>query len=286
MNDKQLLELNSNGLIPGPDEEEKEFLARVNYSLTLKDHLPFTSFYPTQTIADVVLNSLEKTKQFFDIQPYWVPVQVNNYQLRPWHGGAAWIFQETEDHPVSAFIQFRKVFNFKKKYLGIYEFKELIDHELAHVGRMMFEEPKFEEILAYRTSTSWFRRFFGPIIQSSSESMLFMLSLFIIMFFDFFLIMYNPENYMYYNFLKIIPLGVVVFGVVRLCSRQRTYNKTLNKLKKIAKSEDVAEAVIYRLKDAEIERFSKLSPQTILDIITEEKDNSLRFRVIHLAYIA
>lgn len=285
MDDKQLLEYNALGLIPGPDETKLEFFKRVNYCLTLKDNLPFSSSHPTPIVGDNKDHSLEKIKQYFDIQPNWVPVQHNNYQLRPWHGAAAWIFQENENLPVSAFIQLRKKMTPKKKYLSLYDFSELVNHELAHVGRMMFEEPKYEEMLAYKTSNSSFRRFFGSIIQSSSISMLFMLSIFLILFLDFFSIAYQPENYESFTYFKLIPLSMIVLGFVNLCGRHRIFNKTLKNLKQIAKSTDLAEAVIYRLKDEEIDRFSKLSPEQILNYIEEEKTRSLRLHLIHLAYI-
>lgn len=284
MDDKQLLEFNALGLIPGPCESENEFLKRVNYCLSLKDNLPFTCSYPTPIVGED--HPLEKTKQFFDIQPFWVPIQHNNYQLRPWHGAAAWIFQENDDLPVSAFIQVRKKMTHKKKYLGFYELSELINHELAHVGRMMFEEPKYEEMLAYKTSNSSFRRFFGSIIQSSNISMLFMLSIFLILFLDFFSIAYHPEMYDSFAYFKLIPLIMIALGCVSLYFRHRTFNKTLNNLKKIAKSPDLGQAIIYRLKDEEIDRFSKLSPQQILSHIKQEKNKSLRFRLIHLAYLS
>ncbi len=285
MEDKQLLELNALGLIPGPGESEKEFLKRVNYCLTLKDNLPFTNSHPTPIIGEIKDHPLEKSKQFFDIQPLWVPIQYNNYQLRPWHGAAAWIFQEKDDLPVSAFIQLRKKMSPQKKYLGLYDFGELINHELAHVGRMMFEEPKYEEMLAYKTSNSSFRRFFGSIIQSSNISMLFMLSIFLILFLDFFSIAYHPEMYQDFTYFKLIPLIMIALGCINLCRRHRTFNNTLKNLKKIAKSPKLGQAIIYRLTDKEIDRFSKLSPQQILSHIEEEKTKSLRFRLIHLAYI-
>lgn len=51
---------------------------------------------------------------------------------------------------------------------------------------MMYEEPKFEEILAFDSSTSVFRRFFGPIVKSSYESSIFILILFLLFYLIFF----------------------------------------------------------------------------------------------------
>ena len=91
----------------------------------------------------------------------------SNERLAPWHGGCAWIFQFAEGLPTAALIQLRQVFSRQPTFLGIYHRDELLTHELVHVGRMKFEEPRFEELFAYETSTSAFRRWFGPLIQAS-----------------------------------------------------------------------------------------------------------------------
>src|SRR5262249_5498994 len=73
------------------------------------------------------------------------------------------------DSPIAAFLQLRKAFSKKDRVFG-YKRQELVAHEIAHVGRMVFNEPKFEEFFACWAMGSRFRRWFGPIFQTSGES--------------------------------------------------------------------------------------------------------------------
>ena len=50
--------------------------------------------------------------------------------------------------------------------------EDLISHEHIHFLRSAFNEPRFEELIAYRTSRSKWRKFLGPIFQSPWESYL------------------------------------------------------------------------------------------------------------------
>jgi len=287
MNDDRLLELNNLGLIPGPSEAKEEFLLRVEYCLNLHSNWP--DLIPSDdqiiTIGEFSSHCLKKTKELFDISPKWIPLFFSNYQLMAWHGGAAWIFQKDEESPTSAFFQLRRVFQKNQKYLRIYDRSELIAHEVSHVGRMMFEEPKFEELIAYRTSNSIFRRFFGSIVQSSKESMIFVSLLFMTLSLDFYFISFRYEEaFQSALMLKLIPVGLFLYGCIRLWNRQRTFSKALDNLKAICRFKEHAEAVIYRLTDQEIGLFSKLSKKQIAAYIHENKSKSLRMHLIALAY--
>lgn len=289
MNDKRLLELNGMGLIPGPNETESEFIRRVDYCLKLHANWPglnsLKEFDSIKTIGEFSEEALTRTTHLYGINPKWIPLFFSNYQLMPWHGGTAWIFQENDDLPTSAFFQLKKIFQKNRYYLGIYDRQELIAHEISHVGRMMFEEPKFEELIAYRTSSSPFRRFFGSIVQSSTESMIFVMLMFLILCLDFFFISFDYEEAFQYSlWLKLIPFVLIGYGFFRLWNRQRQFKKALQNIKGAIKKEEDAEAVIYRLTDKEIELFSKLSSNEIVKYIDENKDKSLRLRLISLAY--
>ena len=52
---------------------------------------------------------------------------------------------------------------------------------------MKFEEPQFEELLAYRNSPAAWRRWLGPIVEAPWESLLFMLSLLLLLALDLYL---------------------------------------------------------------------------------------------------
>lgn len=292
MQNKEFLKYNAVGLIPGPTESVEDFTKRGAYCLHLKDNigqmmaqeLPFTA-EEMHANEDILKAGCQKAKDLYDINPYWVPLFFSNYKLSFWQGGCAWIFQHTEHSPTSAFFQLRKQFQHAACYLGIYNRDELITHELSHVGRMQFEEPKFEEILAYRSANSGFRRFFGPIIRSSSESMLFMISLLFLLFADIFSLTSHEEDPYHFSFLmQLLVLGLITFGLVRLLIRQRQFHQCLKNLKDILGDSHIADAVIYRLTDSEIISFGKISSQQIQKIVQESVKKSPRWKIIYEAY--
>lgn len=291
LSDKKLIQWNALGLIPGPEENENDFLERANDCLTLKDHLeeqlghdvPFAKERPAEHRD--LREAFQKTRQCYGIVPEWIPVFYSNAKLSPWHGGCAWIFQVTENSPKAALLQLRRAFRSSKRYLGMYHRDELIAHELSHVGRMAFEEPKFEEFLAYRSSESRFRRWFGPIVQSAWESMSFVLALLMIFLFDAYLIATgHDEAYQMAMWLKGIPLGMVVLGMGRLFWRHWTLNTCFRRLQQVVTDKKAAQAILYRLTDREIIAFSRQSPQEIRQFITKNKDQSLRWRLLSKAY--
>lgn len=273
LTDEELLKFNSQGLIPGPDETEEAFCKRAEYCLNLRNEilqLPFND-----GSKEVPEQALHKIKTLYGFAPTWVPLFFSNYRLLPWHGGCAWIFQQSEETPISAFLQLRRPFSYKDTYLGLYSRDELLAHELCHVGRMCFEEPRFEEILAYRTSPSGFRRWVGAIAQSSWETMLFFLLLCLILIFDLFGIPLHG--------LKLVPLILVGLAVYRLVKRQNEYKRCLSNLQALFKNH--AESILFRLTDREIVSFSHLSPEALREAIEEKKGSSLRWRVIEKAYL-
>ncbi len=153
--DTELRTLNRQGLIPGPEESSDDFRKRVEKCLK-KGISPDSA----------LLQACGNTQILFDVRPTWVPLTYSDSGLAPWHGACAWIYAT----PLHATLQVRKRWKEKEKSWG-YSREELLSHELCHVGRMAFEEPQFEEVLAYRTSSPGYRRWAGPMVQSSGEAM-------------------------------------------------------------------------------------------------------------------
>ena len=58
----------------------------------------------------------------------------------------------------------------KKNKWYIYGRQELMSHELCHAARFPLKADKYEELLAYQSSTSTFRKLFGPMVRSAKES--------------------------------------------------------------------------------------------------------------------
>lgn len=293
ISDEDLLSLNLQGIIPGPGESEEGFLSRAAYCRQLHSRCrsDYESLLPcieeSGASQNVLNEAFQITRPLYGIAPVWIPMAFSNYKLAPWHGGSAWIFQAEEDSPTGAFMQLRQQFRHQKKYLGLYRRDELIAHELAHVGRMMFEEPQFEELLAYRCSFSPMRRWLGPIVQASWESLLFMLSLLLLLILDLYLQAVGEiETYQLLLWAKLIPLSLLVLGAIRLCRRQRVFKTCLAHLKSTLNDKTAANAVIFRLTDKEIHQFAAMDREAIISYGNQARHICLRWRLIWSAYFA
>jgi hypothetical protein len=248
------------GFIPGPAETKEQFEKRVAYCLTLR------SILPDGADADIPQQKafLNESTSLYKLSPDWVPLIFANHKLAPWHGGCAWIFQMDESAPLGAFLQLRNPFKNNKKYLGIYDRQELITHEICHVARMAFEEPVFEEHLAYRTSDSKWRRWIGPIIRNSIESMFFFLSLLLVFGSYLFALFIDPSAWAYVPYFFLLPLTLCLFALLRLSYEHRCYNKTLSKFKNM---DAPSEQMMLWLTDEEIKKFGTQSTAEILEYI-------------------
>ncbi|MEI8364781.1 MAG: hypothetical protein WCF65_00015 [Parachlamydiaceae bacterium] len=288
LSDDKLFSLNKIGIIPGPNETPEDFAKRAEYCLHLLENFPDelknSLNAEASSAADVLNSPINLLAIHYDISPRWIPLVYSNHRLPFWHGGCAWIYQLTEETPTAALIQLRRHFKNASHYLKIYDRKELLTHELCHVGRMMFQEPKFEEVIAYNTSPYSFRRWLGPLAQSSIESVMFVLIIFMILVFDVFLIStHRPDAYMMALWLKLVPALLILGALTRLWGRHSSLQKCTAHLAD-AVGEKHAHAVLYRLTDAEIIHFSKITPPEIKKYASAESKNSLRWHVIKQSY--
>lgn len=213
---QQCLEWKRRGLIPGPNELETDFLDRVQSSLSQGD-------------VEMWREAHQITQRCFGFSLDWVPVYFSNQKLPFWEGAATWIDKQPS-------IQLRKGF-LKGSYLG-YKRAEVLAHESVHGARCKFEEPEFEEILAYQTSSNKLRRFVGPAFQKPWESLVFVLSVGIASFGQYW-------------------LGAILSGYVglRLYLSQRKLRLCLKKLPL---------SLILCLTDQEITTFAQLNQKEIL----------------------
>lgn len=282
---------NEEGFFPGPDETEEEFQKRVEYCQHLLPALESeTDAFPFNLrdgqSQQILEESFSLTEPLYGITPRWVLLFFNNTQLSLWHGGCAWIFQLHEHTPTAAFLQLRKSFRESPCYLGMYHRSELIAHEMAHIGRMMYQEPQFEEFLAYQSSTG-FRRWFGPIVQSSKETLFFILLLGLAVFADLALLLSDSPASGTVNtlswWIKILPIGCVIFALGRLFYRHAILRKCLKNLEQLFLPSD-AKHLLYRLRDTEIKQFSRLSGLQIRDFIAASASHSFRWKFLDALY--
>lgn len=248
-----LLEWNRRGLIQGPDESEEAFFKRCQGARTSESP------------------SSSKTKELFDLDPDWVSISYDNKNLRLWEGGCAWI----EGAKVS--LQLKKHFEKSDTYLGLYSKEELIAHEYVHAARVAFEEPIFEEMLAYQTSKSPFRTILGPIFRTSSETKVLVFS-FILLFFT---ALFTPFQLIAWAG----ALGLFGVGFFRLFRTRQLFNKTHGHLVSLV-GQKHALAVMMRLTDREITRFASMDPSAILAYASKMTKTRLRWQQIVYAYFS
>lgn len=253
-----LLDLNRRGIFPGPAESPKSFLSRS--ALSGKE--------------DSQLKAFELTKALFDAIPDWVEIKRDAKGLLPWEGAATWIEENADGQRVSA-IQLKPSLP-----AFLYAPDEVLAHELVHAMRIGFEEDRFEEILAYRTSKSWFRRYFGPIFSRPAEVKGFIFLMVATW------LLYWTELILDVEwggaFFLWAPLCAIGWGVFRLIRLQKVFSATLRNLEKAIAKRGKSLAVALRLTDAEIARFAVSSPDEI--VAFGEKETSLRWRQLFAAY--
>jgi hypothetical protein len=145
----ELLSLFRRGLIPGPSETEAEFLARASS----KSPLPEWSSIPPLP-----------PQWGFSVD--WVPLIYSKKNLLPWEGA---LCRDThiQLHP-----------RLQTKSLFGNTLTQILHHESVHAVREAFDEPQFEELIAYRTAPTAWKRFIGPLFSRVWEFPLFTASLF------------------------------------------------------------------------------------------------------------
>jgi hypothetical protein len=239
------------GIIPGPSESELSFLERAEELNPVKNSL---MAYLKNNFPQPI--------------PDWASVHFHNKGLFPWQGGCTLIDRKV-------IIQLRKEFKNRKKYLS-YEREEILIHESIHALRMAFNEPIFEEILAYKTSSSKFRRYFGPIFRTSRESVIFLS----------FLILLNSLIFLYPITAWVFSLltGCIGYGLYRLSKFQNIYNRCLKKLTALLQEKTDAKSLMISLTDDEIILFSKLTINEIREFIQNGANNSLRWKQLESVY--
>lgn len=283
---------NQQGLIPAPQESQEDFIRRAEFCLNLKEelstHLDVVPPFIDAACSKEILNDAAIiTEPLYGIAPSWVPVSFSNQQLKPWHGGCAWIFQLSENSPLASFLQLRTTFSTQNRLLGIYERSELIAHELSHVGRMAYQEPIFEEFFAYQSSDSWLRRRCGPIIQTPQESLFFILLLALVLIANLALPTNMSGSALFWLWgINMTPFLLVFAALARLTLRQRQLTLARKNLYKLLLNETKTQHLLYRLTDGEIRLFAKLPPDRIRAFIAEQAINSFRWQFLtHLTQI-
>ncbi|MCB1082053.1 MAG: hypothetical protein KDK63_02795 [Chlamydiia bacterium] len=266
----ELKDLGEKGFIAAPDESEEAFVKRVDMLTNLaKSPESLLTGFSFETV------DLERC-QFLGANPHWIPLTYSNKKLAPWQGAAMWLFEGRATFPI---IQLRKGFK-KGRYL-FYSKEEVLAHEVVHAMRMGFNEPRFEELLAYYHSKSTVRKFLGPLFRTPKQALIFIgwvavsigcqaISLFLI---D------SPFSFLFRG-LAFLPLIDLAFRGALLLRDFRLLKKAIKKLGTIFSKRGDPFAIAIRLKDSEIQMFASKDREDLLQAIEKKVPDSLRWRQI------
>ncbi len=153
---KELIEMDRQGLIPGPGESDRDFEERAAETkaaflgegkrLVPRHHWDWAN---------------EQLQGLFGFSPRWVSALYSSEGLAPWQAAATWI-----DAKRIYSIQIRS-----SRWLSrLIDPNEVLAHEAVHAARAAFDEPKNEEMFAYLTSSDSWRKVLGPIFKEPKEA--------------------------------------------------------------------------------------------------------------------
>lgn len=223
----ELAQLARRGLVAGPDEEEKMFTARI----------------ASLSIMPCAYGALNRLEKIYGMRPDWLKVSFSRAGLRPWEGGF-FLF----DHSPKLVLHPKLARN--KRLFGLYSRDEILAHELVHAVRARFNEPRFEEHLAYATSLSALRRSLGPLFGAPHESLLFVALSFAVAFLA-------PWTF----FGALIVAGALIsftgYLAIRLFCRSKELRRAEKRLALLLKDSQRARGALLFLTDAEIQLASR-----------------------------
>ena len=262
---EELKSLGEEGIIPGPNESEAAFVKRIDILRSQK----------TQEIDGKILEVWDpQCWESYGVSPRWIPLTYSNKGLLPWQGAALWMFGEKVP-----LIQLRK--GFKKGKFLFYSRNEVLNHEILHALRVAFDEPRFEEILAYEHSASRWRRFLGPLFRKPSHAFFFISLILISLVVQTTSLLFLSSPFLpYIRVLTVIPFVDLAFRFAALIKDRKILKKALKKLSQIFPNQQSTFPILLRLKDSEIQKFATQSVEKLLEYLEDELPKSPRIRQI------
>ncbi len=279
-----LVQLDACGLLIGDGEEPPAYAERLRCLRRnigrMDDELNRTGVFTVEGVgvqADsripeaVFAEARAETERLYDFQIDWVPGFFINPQYSLLFGGCAFYF-----HPdFFALFIIRRAFARRERWL-IYGRRELLAHELCHVARIGLGSRVYEELFAYQTATSAFRRFTGSIFRSQAEAMALLGSTLALLAAQMVRTLAWPA-WPVWPFWGLV-LGVGLWLVVHLLRLQRRFDAALRAAEWLAPGR--ARAMLFRCTDAEIDALAGLdSPAAAQSWLAARGEASCRWRV-------
>jgi hypothetical protein len=186
--------------------------------------------------------------------------------LAPWQAGATWL----DSHSVYT-IQLRR----KNWLLRWIDENEILAHEAAHAARAAFNEEKNEELFAYLTSNTRWRRVLGPLFQTPKEPLIILSTMLVgiaLQIIEIFL----DANYRS-NFFFLITGIFMVYWTLRLLKKRMTFKRAAIQALPYLQDPKKSGAFLFRLTDKEITSLAKTGKLNFLP--------ELRWKLLKLRYL-
>lgn len=179
-----LQELDRRGIFCGDGEEAGAFAERLqalNRNIAAQEQaLRQSGAFSVEDItvraqdripAELFAEAHDITEALYGFRAEWVTGFFLDPRCSLLFGGCAYYFYPD----FFALFIIRDSFRRRRRWL-IYQRDELLAHELCHVGRVGLGSLRFEEIVAYQTASTTFRRATGGIFQGPQDTYLFLAS--------------------------------------------------------------------------------------------------------------
>lgn len=273
LDQKKLQFWNQRGWFPSPQEDDLSFLKRIAF-------LQKESSFPSPNSREVP--ALRKVQKAYDIFPDWVPILWSNDSLPPWVGGATWTHSIAHFPHTTVKIQMKKNFITRSRYLFFYDRTDLLAHEYVHAARYALSPSRYEEILAYRLSSSLLQRIGGPLLSFPLFSRGICLLVFVHLFSSLFYTLHPTDKRAEFYKLSLFCTLIWIFGFWLYIFFLKTQLYLCHKKFSHLCGKEKAWPLIYRLSDREISSFSRASTVTIAKKLKQWEKKGLRGRVLAL----
>lgn len=261
---KYLRKLDARGLSPAVGEDAEAFASRLEKLQTSlaefetklsqkgqvdwegvlcaeKNRIPRSGFEASLTLTD----------ELYGFQCDWVPGFFCNPRFSWLFGGCTYSFPPEFFALFIISAKLRKA----KKFL-CYDREEILAHELCHVARSGLGAVEFEELIAYQTAKSGFRRVWGGIMHSQWDSLIFLLACLFLVAAQIFLPLLSLP---FASWLGWAVFGaVVLFYILRQANSYRIYKKALANVAAVYQGDErIARKVVFHATDKEIRQLAR-----------------------------
>ncbi|MBQ4480814.1 MAG: hypothetical protein II943_09265 [Victivallales bacterium] len=279
-----MAELDAMGISPSPNETAKQFADRLeglnlNFA-KMEDALHSVGEYTVEGVAvkasaripeEIFAEPLERTSRLFGFRCEWVPGFFFPASPLSFFGGYAFYFFPEFFAMFLARSEFRK----RQKWLFIGR-DELVSHEMCHIARAALESHAYEELFAYQTATTAFRRFTGGIFREQLDSFLFLGATFLLLF-------WQMTRAFAFPLLPAWPGWAILvidvaFLMVRHCRTYQRFTTARDKLTRLYGDEATARAVLFHASDDEIPLLAKT--KDLPGLLDRWAENQLRWQIV------